>query len=161
MNRMGHFCRICETVRPNEAFSANGHKRHVCKRCMPLAAEFDADEEVRNFLEQSHISAKNIARLRQIAASADSKRAEWAAVILEVALVTPYKRRRLKRLAREHRDLFAKLVRCGLVEEYSRIGEPLDEDGPSARPTDDEIPLPDGPPCDLRSEECEDDEESR
>lgn len=113
---MGQYCRICGKVRPNEAFSGMAHSRHVCRRCMPLAAEFDADEEVLNFLTQSHISAKNIARLRQIAASANARRAEWAAAILEVALVEPYKRCRLKRLAREHRDLLAKLVRCGLIE---------------------------------------------
>ncbi len=163
LNGMGHYCRICETVRANEAFSGEGRRGQVCRRCMPLAAEFDADEEVRNFLRQSHISTKNIARLRQIAASADSRRAEWAAVILEIALVTPYRRRRLKRLARQHRDLLAKLVRCGLMDDdYSSIGniEPaVDENGPSAGPIDDEIPLVDGPPGDLPSEQCEAGEE--
>ncbi len=159
---MGHHCRICGRVRANEAFSAKGHRRHVCRRCWSLAAEFDANEEVFNFLRQSHISTKNIARLRQIASSPDPKRAEWAAVILEVALVAPYKRRRLKLLARQHRDLLAKLVRCGLVEECSWIGsvEPRDdEDGPWAGPIPDEFPLPDEPPWALPPEEWEAEEE--
>lgn len=162
VNRMGHYCRICGRVRANEAFSAKGHQRHVCRHCWSLAAEFNADEEVRNLLTQSHISAKNIARLRQITASANSKRAEWAAVILEVALVTPYRRRRLKRLARQHRGLLAKLVRCGLAEEYSWIGgvEPTDENGPSAGLIDDEISPPDGSLCDLPLQDCEADEQS-
>jgi hypothetical protein len=30
---MGHYCRICDLVRPNEQFSGKGHKIHVCKRC--------------------------------------------------------------------------------------------------------------------------------
>ncbi len=47
VNRLGHYCRICATVRANEAFCAKGHRRRVCQRCKPLAAEFDADEEVR------------------------------------------------------------------------------------------------------------------
>jgi phage FluMu protein Com len=119
---MGHYCRICGKVRANEAFSAYGHERHVCRRCKRLAAESDTDKEVRDFLEQSHISPKNTERLREIAASANPKRAEWAAAILEVALVAPHKRHRLGRLAREHPDLLAKLVQSGLVE-----AEPLDE----------------------------------
>jgi len=113
---MGHYCRICGRVRANEAFSASGRRRHVCARCKHLAAKFDADEEIDNFLRQSHISAKNIARLRQIAESGNRTRAERAALILEVALIAPYKRHRMKRLARGYSDLFAKLVQSGLAD---------------------------------------------
>ena len=31
---MAHYCRGCGRMRPNEAFSGNGHKRHICKKCV-------------------------------------------------------------------------------------------------------------------------------
>ena len=29
----GHYCRICGRNRPNEKFSGNGHRIHICKDC--------------------------------------------------------------------------------------------------------------------------------
>jgi hypothetical protein len=73
------------------------------------------EEEVFNYLKQSHISAKNMARLRILAASSNSRIAELAALVVEVAQIKPGKRRRLQTLARERRDLLAALERTGLI----------------------------------------------
>ena len=101
---MGYYCRICGRTRPNEKFSGKGHRDHVCKDCTRLPKEdrdaIEQKEEIFNYLTQSHISAKNTARLRRLAASSNRDVAELAAVVIEVAKVKPYKRRRLKVLAR-------------------------------------------------------------
>lgn len=116
---MGHYCRICGSTRPNEAFSGKGHKNHICKECSRLPKEerdaVDQSEEIFGFLKQSHISDRNVARLRVLAVSSNPKTAEIAGIALEVALLKPYKKLRLKFLAREHRDLLEKLEETGLI----------------------------------------------
>jgi hypothetical protein len=81
-------------------------------------------EEIYHFLEQSHISDKNVTRLQVLAASPSDEVAEHAAIVLEVAVVKPYKRRRLKFLASHHRDLLEKLIRTGLIDAHG--GDDLD-----------------------------------
>jgi len=71
----------------------------------PNREVIEREEEIFNYLKESHISAKNIARLSTLAASDDPGIAELAAVAIEVAEVKPFKKRRLKVLARERRDL--------------------------------------------------------
>jgi hypothetical protein len=119
---MGHYCRICGRRRPNEQFSGKGHKIHVCKRCQRLPKTqrraIEDRDEIFGFMEQSHISRKNVARLEKLAKSEEPRVACLAAIVLEVARVTPYKRRRLKILAREHPDLLRKLDETGLVFAY-------------------------------------------
>ncbi|MCP3883535.1 MAG: hypothetical protein GY701_34810 [Sulfitobacter sp.] len=116
---MGHYCRICGRTRPNEKFSGKGHRDHVCKDCTRLPKEnrdaIEQKEEIFNYLKQSHISAKNTARLRRLAASSNREIAELATIVIEVAKVKPYKRRRLKVLARQRRDLLDALERTGLI----------------------------------------------
>lgn len=116
---MGHYCRVCGRERPNEAFSGKGHKIHVCKRCKtePTSERqaFEEHEEIFDFMHQSHISQKNVARLTEMAKSENTQVANLAAIVLEVARVTPYKRRRLKFLTRNHRELLHKLEETGLV----------------------------------------------
>lgn len=116
---MGHHCRICGRTRPNEKFSGKGHRVHVCTDCARLPKEnrdaIEQKEEIFNYLKQSHISTKNRARLRRLAASSDPEVAELAAIVIEVAKVKPYKRRRLKVLARQRRDLLDALERTGLI----------------------------------------------
>ena len=73
------------------------------------------EDEIFNFLNQSHISDKNVARLRVLASSQNERISELASIVLEVAEVKPYKKRRLKVLARERRDLLRKLVDTGLI----------------------------------------------
>jgi hypothetical protein len=37
--RRGHYCRICGSLKPNEAFSGKGHRNHICKKCASLPKE--------------------------------------------------------------------------------------------------------------------------
>ena len=117
---MGHYCRICHRQRANERFSGKGHRDHVCKECkkLPRATRKHLEEvdEILGFLTQSHISAKNLQRLKILAETSDEQIACLASVVLEVGEIRPYKRRRLKILAKEHKDLFARLDELELLE---------------------------------------------
>jgi len=116
---MGHWCRICGRARPNEKFSGKGHKNHICKECSrkPKAEidEIDQTEEIFNYLKQSNISKKNIARLEKLACSQNQEISELANIVLEVARIKPHKKRRLKFLAKENRELLSKLENSGLI----------------------------------------------
>jgi ribosome-binding protein aMBF1 (putative translation factor) len=116
---MGHYCRICGRERPNEQFSGKGHKIHVCRRCQARPkSERQAIEDkdhIFGFLEQSHISEKNVACLEHMAKSDNPQVASLAAIVLEVARVKPYKTRRLKLLAHKHPDLLSRLRDTGLI----------------------------------------------
>lgn len=116
---MGHYCRICGRVRPNEKFSGKGHKSHVCKECSRMPKEkreaIEQEDEIFEYLKQSHISAKNITRLRKLSLSDNQRIAELAGIVLEVAEVKPHKKRRLKVLAQKRRDLLEKLEETGLI----------------------------------------------
>ena len=120
--RSGHYCRICGRSRPNEKFSGKGHRNHICKECSrkPKSEinEIDQTEEIFHFLEQSHISKKNMDRLTILAESENEEISELAGIVLEVAKVKPYKKRRLKVLARERRDLLEKLDETGLISAH-------------------------------------------
>jgi hypothetical protein len=115
----GHYCRICRRTRPNEKFSGKGHRNHICKDCARKPKsdidEIDQKQEIFGYLQQSNISKNNINRLSILAASDNSKIAELAEIVLDVAKVKPHKKRRLKMLARERRDLLAKLEETGLI----------------------------------------------
>jgi hypothetical protein len=119
---MGHYCRRCGRTRPNEKFSGKGHRTHVCKECAqiptPNQDAIEQEEEIFNHLRQSRISAKNVARLRELAVSQDPRIAELAAIVIEVAQIKPFKRRRLQVLARERRDLLEALERTGLIDAH-------------------------------------------
>ena len=128
---MGQYCRICGHKRPNEQFSGGGHKIHVCKRCQSLPKSvrrtIEDRDDIFGFMHQSHISKKNVARLEQLAKSDEPRVAGLAAIVLEVARVTPYKRRRLKILGRNHRDLLRKLGETGLVFAHASDRVPPEE----------------------------------
>jgi len=115
----GHYCRICGAIKPNEQFSGKGHRNHICKECSrkPKAEinEIDIEEEIFGYLKQSHISNKNVKRLKLLVKSESDKIAKLADIVIEVAKVKPYKKRRLKVLARERRDLLEKLEETGLI----------------------------------------------
>jgi len=116
---MGHWCRICGRNLPNEKFSGKGHRNHICRKCSKLPKEerdhIDQEDELFGYLKQSHISEKNISRLRKLAEASDENIAEQAKLILEIGLTCPCKKRRLKILARERRDLIVKLEETGLI----------------------------------------------
>jgi hypothetical protein len=117
--RRGHYCRICGTLRPNEAFSGKGHQTHVCKECASLPKEereeIECKDEILNYLRQLHISNRNVSRLRKLAASSNEQIAELAGIVLEVADIIPYKKKRLQELARKRRDLLQRLEKTGLM----------------------------------------------
>ena len=117
---VGHYCRICHRERANERFSGKGHRDRVCKECkkLPQTTRRHVEEvdEILGFLTQSHISSKNIGRLKILVESSDQEVATLAGVVLEIAEIRPYKRRRLKVLAKEHKDLFARLEELELLE---------------------------------------------
>jgi hypothetical protein len=75
----------------------------------------EQEDELFGYLKQSNISTKNIHRLKSLSASTNPRIAELAGIVLQVAEVKPHKRRRLKVLAREHRDLLEDLERTGLI----------------------------------------------
>jgi len=116
---MGHWCRICGRNRANEKFSHKGHKNHICKDCAAKPKEeidsIDQEREIFRYLQQSHISAKNLSRREQLANSQNPRIAELAAIVLEVGRIKPYQRRRLKFLARENKELLQKLEDTGLI----------------------------------------------
>lgn len=70
----------------------------------------DLLDELHNFLCQSNISARNVARLKILGGHEDPQVAARAALILEIARVLPGKRNRWLKLARSHRPLFDRLV---------------------------------------------------
>ena len=114
---MGHYCRICGRERPNEQFSGKGHKIHVCKRCSAKPKcerkAIEDTDEILGFLQQSHISERNVTRLGKMTKSENAKVASLAAVVLSIAKVTPYRRRRFKVLAKMHPDLLRSLKDSG------------------------------------------------
>jgi hypothetical protein len=124
---MGHYCRICGRERPNEQFSGKGHKMHVCKRCQAKPKTerqtIEDQDDIFGFLQQSHISEKNVIRLGQMAKSDSPEVASLAEIVLEVARIKPYKTRRLKFLAQKHPELLRKLEAAGLVFAHTWDGE--------------------------------------
>lgn len=116
---MGHYCRICGRSRPNEKFSGKGHSKHICKDCAKIPKEkqeeIDQESEIFNYLKQSSISQRNIIKLKKLSSSSNTKIAELAKIVLEVAHVKPHKKRRLKVLAKERKDLLEKLEETGLI----------------------------------------------
>jgi len=114
-----HWCRVCGRSKSNESFSGRGHRVHVCRSCASLPQEereaIEQQDEIFGFLGQSNISAKNMARLRVLSSSSNAETAKLAQVALEVALVKPHKRRRIKFLAKTNRELLMKLEETGLI----------------------------------------------
>ena len=66
-------------------------------------------------LADSHDSDRNVSRLEKLHRSEDKEISNLAGIVPEVARVKPYKKRRLKVLARERRDLLKKLDETGLI----------------------------------------------
>ena len=116
---MGHYCKICGCIKPNEKFSDKGHKTHVCKECSKIPQEERTyilqEEELWNFLHQSNISKKNIIRLETLSESRNKKIANYALLIFEIAKVKPTKKRRLKYLSENRKDLMKRLKETGLI----------------------------------------------
>jgi len=84
---------------------------------MPKAEReaIEQEQEIFGYMSQSHISDKNVDRLKTILLSSNPYIRNLASVSLEVAALKPYKRRRLKFLAQHNRDLLQKLEETGLI----------------------------------------------
>jgi hypothetical protein len=83
-------------------------------------------DELYGFLEQSHISQKNIDRLGILTRHADSEVRKLADLVLDIARVKPYRRRRLKFLAKNHRSLVLRLQEAYEGDRPEMFG-PIDE----------------------------------
>jgi hypothetical protein len=90
------------------------------------------EREIHGFLEQSHISERNVRRLRTLAQSSDVRIAPLAALMLEVALIAPYRRRRIRTVARQRRDLLKQLEQAGLILPLIEPNDPYCGDPPPA-----------------------------
>ena len=116
---MGHWCKICDSVLPNEKFSGKGHRDYICKDCARLPREeltaIMQKDEIFGYLNQSNISKKNMVRLKTLSASSNKRVAELAGIAFQVGRVRSHKKQRLKYLAREHKDLLKKLGETGLI----------------------------------------------
>jgi hypothetical protein len=73
------------------------------------------EREILGFLEQSHISTKNLVRLRVLGRFENTRIAELARLVLDVGAATPYRRRRIRILARERRDVLNRIEEAGLI----------------------------------------------
>ena len=89
-------------------------------------------DELRDFLDQSNISAKNIQHLKALASDLDPEVQTMAGLVLDIALVHPHKRRRWRHLAARHRDLFHRAVEVlgpdffyEVLRNYGDTGGPL------------------------------------
>ena len=92
---------------------------HICKKCAARPKEerekIEQEDEIFGYLGQSHISEKNVSRLKKLAISPTERVAELACIVLEVAEIRPYKKKRLRELAKTRRDLLQKLEKTGLI----------------------------------------------
>ena len=73
------------------------------------------EREILGFLEQSHISPNNLERLRALGRSQNTRIADLAHVVLDVGAATPYRRRRIRILARERCDILKRMEQSGLT----------------------------------------------
>ena len=73
------------------------------------------EREILGFLEQSQISPKNLARLRVLGRSENTRIANLAHLVLDVGAATPYRRRRIRTLALERRDILKQMEEVGLI----------------------------------------------
>lgn len=97
---MGHYCWVCDSIRPNEAFSGKGHKQHICKKCAKKPHEEQERikllQNIRGFLTQCNISEKNVAYLKRQCKFPDKEVQRYAKMVLEIARIKPHKRNRIK-----------------------------------------------------------------
>ena len=89
-------------------------------------------DELWGFLDQRNISAKNVARLKTLVAHPNPEVQRLATLVLDVALVHPFKCRRWRHLAARHRDLFHRAVAAlgpeffdEVLLDYGDTGGPL------------------------------------
>ena len=127
----GHYCRICGSTKSNESFSGKGHRTHICKQCASMPKEkrqfVQAQEEVYTFLSQSHITDRNVSKLRQLAASENSRISRMACPMLEIVQAAPRKKQRALLTTKMRDAISAKWAESGIVpiDDYENEREHL------------------------------------
>ena len=81
-------------------------------------------DEIFNFLTQSNISKKNIKRLKFLLESEDTEVVELTEIVYQVACIKPHKKRRLKFLAKNNRELLNRLEETGRLDQMRIIAQP-------------------------------------
>jgi hypothetical protein len=100
---MGHLCYYCGESKSNEAFSGQGHRRHLCRACHAIpAAEREEAElwgRLHDLMDQSNISKKNIVWLKSLLDHSNQSIQALAQLILHVAELAPFRKKRYQRIA--------------------------------------------------------------
>jgi len=129
---MGRICQICGCERPNEQFGGRGQRASTCKRCLrrPKAERrlILATDEVRGFLDQSNISAKNIQRLEQLASINDEAFQELRQLVIDIARISPRRKRRWIRIRDQEPELFEHCLQFGLLDDCEPAVHPDEPD---------------------------------
>jgi hypothetical protein len=130
---MGRLCDICDLERPNEAFGGGrGPRSHVCNRCMRMPKQKRqvvlAGTELCAFLGRTHISERNISRIRQVAQHPNPQVAALGTGMLNAVLAAPpIKRKRGRHSVEVTQELCADVCQrwraAGVLEEENETGE--------------------------------------
>lgn len=119
---MGRCCIICGRERPNEAFSGRGPGAGICKQCrtMPKSARQRILDEafLAQALEQKNISEKNVSYFNEMRLRYPDSLGERAVVMAELGSVHPRKRNRYGFLYHNRRELFDRMVRLHMIEDW-------------------------------------------
>ena len=78
-------------------------------------------DEIRGFLEQSNISAKNLKRLALLAQSDDDEVREMASLVFDIGKAHPGRRKRYRTIKTKKPELWQRMLRKGLVEDWDDI----------------------------------------
>jgi hypothetical protein len=116
---MEQLCRICSKYKPKAAFTEKSLSLHTCKACSkmprPRTKERNQLDEIFAMLTQSRIFKKDTLRLEELAGSTIEKVALHASLLLEVAMVKPYKRGRNIFLEERYPELLSKMEQEGMI----------------------------------------------
>ena len=100
---------------------------HICKKCASMPKEkrlfVEAQAHVYTFLSQTHISDRNVSKLRQLAASKNLQVAQLANPMLETVLAAPRKRQRVILTMRMRDEISVRWAEAGILpdDEFEEI----------------------------------------
>ena len=118
---MGRTCLICFRERPHERFGGKGYGARVCKECRQRPKSEQkrilAENEIFGFVNQQNISAKNIRRLEELVSIEDPGFQFLRRLTLEIARITPRKRKRSITLRSQHPLIYRHAVDALLINE--------------------------------------------
>ena len=131
---MGHYCRFCNSERPNERFSGKGHRQHICKDCQKKPKierdRIEINDELEGFLfNQSRISKKNKARLKVLMDHVDSELSYKAKLVYEVSLIAKGRKSRWKKVKESDPELLSKCLESGVLVSSMNYEMPYEYDG--------------------------------